>query len=281
MWPSYKPEKIIEISNFHSAFEFLFEKDHSFKGEVHDFWEFLYVIEGKIMVTADEKTFNLAENEIIFHKPMEYHKFTVKSDSARVFVMSFSLEGRYREYFKNTVLHLNPIQEKNLYEIIELFASEKNMSFKRFYDILASTPQFSQLLCCRTELFLLSLTNKENIIIRQNETPDALIYRNAIGVMEKHIHEWINVPDIAMHCNTSASTLKKLFSKFSGIGIHKFFLQMKLNRAVLMLKDGKNVSETAEALGFSSQNYFSMVFKREAGISPSSYKSGASSQNHN
>lgn len=274
MWPSYKPNKLVEIKSFHSAFEFEFKKGHVFSGEAHDFWEFFYVIKGQISISADERMFNLSENEIIFHKPMEFHKFTVESETALIFVMTFSIDGEYGERLKNAVLHLNPRQKKRLFEIIELLreASEKITSFKGFSEVFSQTPDFSQLLCCHTEIFLLSLTGNENMVISENETDEAIIYRNAIRTMENHINEWINVPQIACQCNTSVSTLKKLFSRFLGMGIHKFFLKMKINHAILMLKSGKSVSETANELGFSSQNYFSMVFKRETGVSPTYYK---------
>ena len=47
---------------------------------------------------------------------------------------------------------------------------------------------------------------------------------------------------------------------------------MKVAKAMSLLRDGKNVSEIADLLGFENQSYFSSVFKRETGISPTEYK---------
>ena len=42
-----------------------------------------------------------------------------------------------------------------------------------------------------------------------------------------------------------------------------------MNLATEFLKNGLCVSETAEKLGFSSQAYFSVAYKRETGMNPS------------
>lgn len=67
----------------------------------------------------------------------------------------------------------------------------------------------------------------------------------------------------------SQATLKRIFARYTGIGIHKYFLQLKIKSATELLQSGMNVCQTSEKLGFSSQCYFSTVYKRETGKSPS------------
>ena len=47
---------------------------------------------------------------------------------------------------------------------------------------------------------------------------------------------------------------------------------MKINYSLSLLSEGYSVAEISRVLSFSSQNYFSMVFRREMGMSPSEYK---------
>jgi len=51
---------------------------------------------------------------------------------------------------------------------------------------------------------------------------------------------------------------------------------MKITSARLMLQRGQTVSTVSESLGFSNQFYFSSVFKKITGITPSKYKKNAS-----
>lgn len=56
--------------------------------------------------------------------------------------------------------------------------------------------------------------------------------------------------------------LQQTFSKYAGMGTMKYFNRLKIEKAIKMLQKGSSVQETADALGFSSQNYFSATFKR-------------------
>ena len=52
----------------------------------------------------------------------------------------------------------------------------------------------------------------------------------------------------------------------------KYFNNIKITAAKSMLKEGFTVKETSEKFGFSNQNYFSTVFKKITGKSPSDFR---------
>ena len=91
-------------------------------------------------------------------------------------------------------------------------------------------------------------------------------------VLENNVTKPLSVPEIAKMCNMSEINLKKTFSKYSGMGVIKYFNRLKIAEATEMIKNGMSVAETAAALGFANQNYFSTVFKRITGNSPGFYK---------
>ena len=68
----------------------------------------------------------------------------------------------------------------------------------------------------------------------------------------------------------------KLYYKIKGLTGEtpsNFFRTYKLNRAAELLKDGKHtVSEIADKCGFSTQSHFSVVFKKQFGVTPTEYK---------
>ena len=49
----------------------------------------------------------------------------------------------------------------------------------------------------------------------------------------------------------------------------KYYNELKMRKATELLKDGKSVKEVALSLGFSDQNYFSLRYKKWAGVPPS------------
>ena len=122
------------------------------------------------------------------------------------------------------------------------------------------------------ERFLLELTGLKKQVDREKKTRPARNYASIVRVLEEHIHENLSVEEIAELCKMSAASVKQTFSRYAGVGIMSYFNRMKVEAAVFMLRSGSSVQETAAALGFSSQNYFSTVFKRIMGKPPTAYK---------
>lgn len=277
MWKCYKPEKSIQLEGFFSVFEATYDSKFCFHGETHDFWEIVFVREGNVCISTGECVFHLSKGEMIFHRPMELHKFHIENGkSATLFIMSFSASGTGMKKFENCVLRLLPDQNQAVSYMISFLRNECALPDRFDFSCLnelAKHPAKFQSFTCMVELLLLSFLKESNYINAISDTPETIAYQNAVRFMEKQIGEWLSVSEIAKECHVSVSYLKKVFAKYSGLGIHQYFLKAKIIYASRMLKEGKSVSEIAAKLSFSSPNYFSTVFKRETGITPLCYKS--------
>ena len=97
----------IELEGFNSIYYFEFGKDFSHPPERHDFWELVYVLDGTIGVAADAHVYELSKGEIVFHKPMEFHRlWAEKGSSPKLLIMSFTAEGEGMRFLENGVFHL-------------------------------------------------------------------------------------------------------------------------------------------------------------------------------
>lgn len=63
----------LKIRRVYSIHYFEYMKDFEFEGESHDFWEFVCVDSGNILVTAGDKHLTLTPHQMLFHKPNEFH----------------------------------------------------------------------------------------------------------------------------------------------------------------------------------------------------------------
>ncbi len=73
-------------------------------------------------------------------------------------------------------------------------------------------------------------------------------------------------------CNMSYSYFRRLFVHCMGTSPGKYIIGKKIVRAKELLSSGQyNVTETAEAVGFSDIYYFSHVFKKHTGQMPSEF----------
>lgn len=119
------------------------------------------------------------------------------------------------------------------------------------------------------ELLLLRLLLREAAVKAPEESENSAVYRQVVKVMKDHCEEDLKLEDIAALCNLSASSLKKIFHRFSDMGVMKYFTYYK-PQGPLRAGGGTFLADISERLSFSSQNYFTVVFKRETGVSPGS-----------
>lgn len=272
---AYKIIEQLKITQMFTLFQSYFQEGYFFPGEYHDFWECVYVISGNICASGDQRVYTLNAGDIIFHKPMEFHKFHVESpEGARLFIFTFSLQGNLCDSLKNSVFSLKESQDYYLKEFIghleknasitQKFSCNHHDYMKQFYH----SATFSQMIANILERFFLMLC-EDGISLNTLVTPDTMEFRKIVTFMQEHIYENLSVDDIASQCCFSATTLKRIFSKYAGMSVHKYYVLLKINRATLLLQEGTSVTETAHILGFSDQAYFSKVFKKHTGISPS------------
>ena len=52
----------------------------------------------------------------------------------------------------------------------------------------------------------------------------------------------------------------------------KYINALRINEATHLLETGKTIEEIAGEVGFNDPKYFSKVFKKSSGLSPSGYK---------
>ncbi len=272
-WEQVEVVQKIQIKSFITAFEATYRGGFDFKGENHNFWEFVYVIDGIISVTADDRVHTLKTGEVIFHKPMEFHKLkTVNGTSASLLIMSFYLDGDSVSYFENSVFSLNADAQEKIEQIITFLRKNKPEQNKNNYLFrLKNDPVLIQETANYTELFLMSLLNSD-VKSKEVTTRSAMMYKKIINAMKENVENNLTVDELADLCGMSTSNLKKVYSAYSVFSIHKYFVKLKIARAIEMLEEGYNVTEISDKLGFNNQNYFSIVFKRETSMSPLNYR---------
>lgn len=94
--------------------------------------------------------------------------------------------------------------------------------------------------------------------------------RTAMRYIANHYMENLQVADIAETVNLNPAYFGSLFKKQTGISVNAYITSIRLNHAEDLLLLGKsNVSQVAQACGFSDVYYFSRTYKKFKGIAPS------------
>lgn len=94
----------------------------------------------------------------------------------------------------------------------------------------------------------------------------------AVQYIERNYCNDIRIENIASAVGISRSQLFRVFKDRFGMSVCRFLTQYRIGIAASLLrKSGMSIGEIAYSVGFFDQLYFSRVFKREKGVTPSDY----------
>lgn len=92
--------------------------------------------------------------------------------------------------------------------------------------------------------------------------------------IEEHCGEDLSRQRLAEKFFVNPDHLSHLFNKEMGISLPDFITRTRVEQAKLLLRGGASVSEAAVQVGFDNFAYFSTVFKKLTGVSPSAFRRG-------
>ena len=132
------------------------------------------------------------------------------------------------------------------------------------------------------------LKNRERVrkLLTNATTTEEEGVENALSEQDKHFMEELyklmeeelsnSELDVTRITKMLYISRTKLYYKIKGLTGEtpsNFFRTYKLNRAAELLKSGRyTIAEIADKTGFSTQSHFSVVFKKQFGVTPSDYK---------
>lgn len=94
-----------------------------------------------------------------------------------------------------------------------------------------------------------------------------------IDYLHEHYGEKLTLQALANEFFVSRATLIYNFKKYTNCSLIDFLLNIRLTKSKeLLVKGKKGVEEIAELCGFSSANYFGVIFKKKEGVSPVNYR---------
>lgn len=250
-----------------------------------DFWSFIFIESGTAVIATLGNKYILNKGEIVFIEPNQaYSICAFESEKASFISASFSTKSTALNFFKNKIMSINNFEHENLYYALK--CSHRLYEGYRvkngvFYMQEKGQQTFGsqQMLKLHIELILLSLRQRgigESKEYRINsfakQTRQKLITQRIQQYLNEHITENISLEQVAKENGFSISQLQKSFKAEIGESIIDYFIDLKIERAKLMISEGKlTFTEIASNLGYDNPNYFSRLFKKRVGITPTEY----------
>ena len=113
----------------------------------------------------------------------------------------------------------------------------------------------------------------ENATITDLSTAGTSLFKKILAYIQEHDTEELSLTSLAEMYNISSSRLSTLIKKELGLSFSEYITARRMQKAKELLKDdSRSIEEIANAVGYHDYFYFTKVFKKTQGISPSKYR---------
>ena len=103
----------------------------------------------------------------------------------------------------------------------------------------------------------------------------------AITYLRQHLEEPVRMDDLVRHVGFSRARMFDMFKAQTGLTPNDYLQRLRVDKAQEQLRQTNlSVTEIGLATGFSSAQYFSTVFARYTGVSPTAFRKGAKPRGH-
>lgn len=265
-----KIHPVMRITAFCTAYVDVRRPGYSYAGEMHDFWECVFVLKGKAGITAGESVYRLGEGQMIFHPPMEFHRiWTEGNEPLHFLILSFTADGFQMDSHRICTFPSSDTITELVRELRKLFVTKDIFLVKMLNDSCAAAVQS---VVNRIENYLLGLFNRDESFPIAEHDKKADLYSTAVTTMHRNLARRLSAAQIAEQCGMSVSTMQKLFLRYTGMGMMNYYTSLRMRYAKQLLEQGRSVKDVGTLLGYGDQNYFSTVYRRYFGMPPSSVK---------
>jgi len=170
-------------------------------------------------------------------------------------------------YLKNRISGTDYEKVKNLIEGINMFSLDRHIMCG-----LESQVNLSHLL-----VYLSNITIKDFLIDTniKNSVSIPSKLKKALNYIVVNANKQISLDELSEHCHISKHQLIRYFKNWIGTTPTNYIIDYKIARAKEMLfhHSPLSIKEISEELGFSNQYYFTTVFTKTTGETPSAYRS--------
>lgn len=237
----------------------------------HEYYELDFLLRGERSLFVNSKMYNFEMKTVSVTMPFDMHKYENKPYERILLCVSeeyvsFGQIEFLRLLGKKTVISYNDkawnLIVKILKRLLALSTSgdnEKEMKISLLLGYLLFVMH-----SYKDEVEPITAVNAENA------SPITL---KVVDYIKNHLSEPLSLDMLCGKFHVSKSWLNRNFNKDMNCSVIDYYIKMKINRAKFYVAETlMPFTKISDQLGFSSANYFSIIFKKHVGYSPQQYR---------
>jgi len=234
-------------------------------GRILDEYQIVYISEGAGSFETKDQKIQLECGDAIVLRPGQWHRYRPKLETGwREYWIGFSGSGF-------TTIFDRHFCDRSVFQI------RGSAAVREAFETLIATaqengPALQQQMAARASLLLALLY--ASTLEKTNSTQDrSKMVQRARAIMWSSETQDLPLEELARQLGASYSTFRRVFREQTGMGPHRYRLNLKLSHARdLLLNTDLSIKEIAFRSGFEEEQYFCRFFKKTMKKSPSNYR---------
>lgn len=160
-----------------------------------------------------------------------------------------------------------------IHKLCRTYQLESNDIFGKEFDIYEDLVKFTSLDNLREWLVTVCKKIRVNIRDKRKDSSSMIASKSKTYIDENYTNSELSIEMICEYLGISAAYFSTIFKKETGISCVSYLTQVRMARAIELLnKTDEKTYVIANMIGYQEPNYFSYVFKKYHGISPTKYR---------
>ena len=297
-----KSSQIIQILQFNPYVRFVNKlegatsKNHQIPWRVIYDFELIYVLKGKLNVETLDGTYEIEAGCVHLMIPLVRHRRFI-SDGVKTDYFSVHFDFLYDENnqdFSVQEVYQKPCKEEKVeipiqfsltgrkyykFDGLEKVDSFRVSSPQIYHNIFSNLVAFDQKkslygsIKTKAMLMLLIAEFLEDVnMMKDGQKINVDFCEQFIEYVTKHYAEDMMIDDIIKRLGVSPSQFRVVFKQKMGQSPLQFLIDYRLSQAESLLLSGRyNVTEVSLMVGYPDMHFFSRLFKRKKGMTPSQF----------
>ena len=256
---------------------------YCFTPHTHDAVELIYILEGSMILSIGENRYTAHPGELYIANPYEIHSAYLTEETptvryvyitAPLHELCFSPDTQIQELTTDLLEARRHCRNFCRDSQISAAIGSRMLEMAHVYPNQKNTGEAECILLGEMYRILAALIGASVITATNGSEQKAILFvRKVSQFLEDHYMHEITPQMLTEQFSYHPDYFSRLFSKLFGIPFRTYLTEYRISRAMelFLRSEETSVHEIAAKVGFSDYCYFSHMFKKHVGISPTEY----------